>query len=115
MYTNWPRTNRDNKGKNMKKIIGFLSVFLVAQSAFAEGYQSTVSRQLTCEAAGKLAMSSFNRNEQGLPMDETKYDTKSNRGFIMHMSRSEGYYASTAYDAYMRSWAYCMDVLSSQQ
>jgi hypothetical protein len=92
-----------------KTIIAGVLLGLTAPAA-AQDYQFVIARKQTCDFTGERAYNAFNLKRQGLDMQVI---TKEDSGLaypIYKYAVEYGYNtALTQEDAYLHSWAKCMD------
>lgn len=91
-------------------------IFSATACAYGGAYSDAVAKQSRCEAAGELAMSFHGKTTQELRAAATDLDKQVRAKKIKKAFAEETKYilfmgktAKSTKDAYMQTWAWCMD------
>lgn len=102
----------------MKKLIvaTLLLSIIVAESAFAGGYSAAVERQEFCDHIGGVSKNVYDGKQAGstkqhfIDMGARASAVDPTNAKLIKFAINYGYDEATdGKDAYMKSWAYCMD------
>jgi hypothetical protein len=90
----------------MKKLL--IVLMLASAQVHAEGYADAVRLQKRCDTLGVLAVYGFKERKKGMGYEKflARYESS---GEDIREAKFNGYLADSEHDAYMKTWADCMD------